>query len=255
MADIEKLRREWLAEEAATFQGWDFSRLDGRMIEEPLPWDYGEVVKQHLRPEHKLLDMHTGGGEILLSLNHPHKNTCVTEGYQPNYELCVEQLAPLGITVRQIFDDDIDNIPYDDNAFDVVLNKHGAFDMREVDRVLKPGGVFITQQVGQENNRELTNTLIGNGIRPYMQHDRKSNQKLVESAGFAVIQSGEHFQMVRFLDVGAAVYCAKIIEWEFPGFSVERFFDALLNLQNILEKQGYIEACWHRFFLVCERET
>ncbi|MCL2408772.1 MAG: class I SAM-dependent methyltransferase [Oscillospiraceae bacterium] len=255
MADIEKLRREWLAEEAAAFQGWDFSRLDGRMIEEPLPWDYNEVVKQHLRPEHKLLDMHTGGGEILLSLNHPPKNICVTESYPPNVELCNRELAPLGITVRQIFNDDLDKIPFGDNEFDVVLNRHGTFDSSEVGRVLKPDGVFITQQVGQENSRELTKLLVGDGIRPYLQHDRKSNQKLVESAGFTIMQSGEHFQMVRFLDVSAVVYYAKIIEWEFPAFSVDSCFDALLNLQNILEKQGYIEACWHRFYLVCKRGT
>jgi len=56
-----------------------------------------------------------------------------------------------------------------------------------------------------------------------------------------------------FTDIGAIVYFAKIIEWEFPNFSVSRCFDALLNLQNILEKQGCIESREHRFFLVCKK--
>ena len=36
----------------------------------------------------KLLNIETGGGEFLLSLNHPKHNTSVIEGYQPNVELC-----------------------------------------------------------------------------------------------------------------------------------------------------------------------
>ena len=36
----------------------------------------------------KLLDMETGGGEFLLSLNHSKHNTSAIEGYQPNVELC-----------------------------------------------------------------------------------------------------------------------------------------------------------------------
>ncbi len=31
--------------EAAAFQGWEFSWLDGRFEEEPRPWDWGTVVR------------------------------------------------------------------------------------------------------------------------------------------------------------------------------------------------------------------
>jgi hypothetical protein len=97
--NTDTLRQTWLAEESAPFSGWDFSRLDGRMITEPLPWNYRTIVERCLRPNFKLLDMGTGGGEFLLSLNHPPQNTCVTEAYPPNIELCFKQLAPLRITV------------------------------------------------------------------------------------------------------------------------------------------------------------
>lgn len=62
----ENLIDEWLAEErAAHIHGWDFSRIDGKFDEErDLPWNYENLIKQHLSPDVKLLDIDTGGGRI-----------------------------------------------------------------------------------------------------------------------------------------------------------------------------------------------
>ncbi|WP_346916771.1 hypothetical protein [Clostridium sp.] len=38
----------------------------------------------YLKTEHRLLDMGTGGGEFLLTLDHPFYNTVVTESYPSN---------------------------------------------------------------------------------------------------------------------------------------------------------------------------
>ena len=46
----------------AEFSGWDFSWLDERWIESPLPWDYGQRVRDRLVGVTWLLDMGTGGG-------------------------------------------------------------------------------------------------------------------------------------------------------------------------------------------------
>lgn len=54
---------EWLnGERAAHIHGRDFSRIDGRYVEDALPWDFREGILQYLLPEHKLLDIDTGGG-------------------------------------------------------------------------------------------------------------------------------------------------------------------------------------------------
>ena len=90
-------REQWLREEKAAFEGWDFSYLKGRCISEALPWEYRGILAEYLKPDDMLLDMGTGGGEFLLSLDHPPKQTCVTEAYPPNIALCHERLAPLGI--------------------------------------------------------------------------------------------------------------------------------------------------------------
>ena len=62
----------WKTEEhVAHIHGWDFSHIEGRYTEETdMPWDYRHIILDYLKPEMKLLDIDTGGGEILLSLHH-----------------------------------------------------------------------------------------------------------------------------------------------------------------------------------------
>ncbi|WP_317411968.1 class I SAM-dependent methyltransferase, partial [Clostridium baratii] len=153
-----KLKELWKREENNTFKGWDFSYLENRWVDEELPWNYRDILKKYLNPDYKLLDMGTGGGEFLLSLNHPYNNTSVTEMWEPNVKLCKERLEPLGIEVKQVFNDD--DLPFEDDTFDIIINRHASFDIKEVRRILKPNGIFITQQVGGKNNEVLSKALI-----------------------------------------------------------------------------------------------
>ena len=142
----EELRMIWEKEESiAHIKGWDFSHIYGRYEEEnSLPWDYKTIIHEMLLDDMKLLDYDTGGGEFLLSLRHPYENTAATEGYPPNVQLCREKLLPLGIDLRECAD--ASHIPFDDNSFDIIINRHGDFYPPEIRRLLKPGGLFITQQ-------------------------------------------------------------------------------------------------------------
>ena len=150
-----ELIKRWKAEEEiAHIHGWDFSHIEGRYMEEDdLPWDYRDEILRYLKPEMRILDIDTGGGEFLLSLNHPYSNTAATENYPPNVDLCRETLLPLGIDFRAA--DGKSVLPFEDASFDLVIDRHGDFNPREIYRVLKPGGLFITQQVGAENDREI----------------------------------------------------------------------------------------------------
>ena len=162
-----ELIKRWKAEEEiAHIHGWDFSHIEGRYMEEDdLPWDYREEILRYLKPEMRILDIDTGGGEFLLSLNHPNENTAATENYPPNVDLCREKLLPLGIDFRAA--DGKGVLPFDDASFDMVINRHGDFNPDEIHRVLKPGGLFITQQVGAENDRELVELLCGQTDLPF----------------------------------------------------------------------------------------
>lgn len=250
----DELLNKWLEEEkAAHIYGWDFSHIRGRYEEEnDLPWDYGQVVKEFLTPDMKLLDIDTGGAEFLLSLGHPHQNLSATEAYPPNVELCGNKLIPLGVDFRQA--DGGGLLPFRSQSFDMVINRHGDFNANEIRRVLKPGGFFITEQVGAENDRELVELLLQETLPlPFPEQFLKIVQEKFESAGFVTLRAEEVYRPIKFWDVGALVWFARIIQWEFPGFSVIDCLPGLYRAQEVLERRGVIDGRIHRFLLVVRK--
>lgn len=249
----EELRKLWKAEEAiAHIKGWDFSHIEGRYTsEDSLPWDYRAAILEYLRPQMQLLDIDTGGGEFLLSLNHPHRNTAAMENYLPNITLCAETLLPLGIDFRP--GSGGGPLPFEDSRFDLVINRHGDFHADEIYRVLKPGGLFITQQVGADNDRALVRLLCGDLPPAFPEQHLAIVEEKFRRAGFTLLRGQEAFTPIRFYDVGAFVWFARIIQWEYPGFSVDTHFDRLLEAQQLLETLGVIEGLTHRFFLIAQK--
>ena len=246
--DRDALIAAWKAEEEiANIHGWDFSHVAGRVVEDPLPWDYREEILRHLKPEMRILDIDTGGGEFLLSLQHPYKNTAATENYMPNVELCRQTLLPLGIDFRQA--DGNGPLPFADASFDMVLNRHGDLNPAEIYRVLKPGGLFITQQVGAKNDWELVELLCGQTELPFPDQYLHILSDRFCQTGFEMIEAKESFRPIRFYDVGALVWFARIIEWEFPGFSVDSCLDQLFAVHESLTQEFVISGTAHRIFL------
>ncbi len=248
-----ELKTMWKSEEDCAFiKGWDFSHIHGRYKEEDnLPWDYEAIIRSVLQDDMRLLDYDTGGGEFLLSLQHPPENTAATEGYPPNVKLCKDRLLPLGIDLREC--KDAEKIPFEDESFDIIINRHGDFFPPEIRRLLKPGGLFITQQVGSENDRELVDAVLPGAGKPFPHNNLQEQREAFEKAGFDIVKADEAFCPICFYDVGAFVWFARIIEWEFPGFSVDRCFDRLLQLQEIIERDGKIAGTTHRYLIVAKK--
>ena len=248
-----KLLEYLKSEELKTITGWDFSYLDGRWESEDLPWNYQDIVLKYLKNDYKLLDIGTGGGEVLLTFNHPSKNITVTEGYKPNYELCLKKLKPLGIRVLNYVGDELLK-EIDDNEFDIVINRHESYNEAELFRILKPNGLFITQQVGAYNNQDLATFFDPNHVNqfPEMTLDKSVN-RLMEN-GFEIIKSNECYPTLKFYDLGSIAYFAKIIEWEFLNFSVDKHFDKFLILQDIINEKGYITSTEHRFMIIAKKK-
>jgi hypothetical protein len=53
----------------APIAGWDFSWIRDRSSVDRLPWHYGAVVARYAAGAQSMLDMGTGGGEVLSSLD------------------------------------------------------------------------------------------------------------------------------------------------------------------------------------------
>lgn len=239
-------------EEAAHIRGWDFSHIHGRYEEEmDLPWDYGKIIKQYLSDIMDILDYDTGGGEFLLSFKHPFHRTAATEGYPPNVELCKKVLLPLGIDFK-VCDNPAD-IPFENESFDLIINRHGDFNAKELYRLLRKGGMFVTEQVGGDNDRDLVERVLPGTKKPFPHLHLKEQKKVFEAAGFQVIKGEEAYRPIKFYDIGAFVWFAHIIEWEFPGFSVDRCFEQLLKMQETIENKGSVDGTIHRYLIIAKK--
>lgn len=247
-----ELKEYLLKEESHAFKGWDFSYLKGRWENEDLPWSYREIVSCHLKNDSVILDMGTGGGELLESFHHPYHLTSVTEAYPPNIKLCLENLKPKGITVYPIEQDDI-LIDVPSRHYDIVLNHHESFQEAEVYRVLKPQGLFITQQVGAYNNKDLATFFDEKHENQFPEMTLEKTVKRLEDNGFKVLFKNEYYPKIKFFDLGAIAFFAKIISWEFLNFSVESNLDKFDELNVLLEKKGYIESTEHRFMIIARK--
>lgn len=252
--NTDELKTYWLSEqEKAHINGWDFSYIADRFDseEELLPWDYETVVNRYRKDTDRLLDIDTGGGEFLLSLGHPRELTFATEDYPPNVELCRRKFAEQGIGFCEM--GDYSKMPFPDESFDIVINRHGEYDPEELFRVLRPGGVFVTQQVGESNDRDLVEMLLPGLPVQYPEHDLAHNVKKFTDAGFTILEKCEAFPPITFRETGALVWFARIIEWEFVGFEVEKCFDRLLAVEEEIRKNGSVSSKAHRFYLAARK--
>ncbi len=229
------MRAAWEAEERAPFAGWDFSHLAGRWEDPAPPWDYLARAGELLAQSTSALDIGTGGGERLLALRaHWPARVVAMEDYPPNVLMAQRCLAPYGAAVVHAATDERHIHPFADGAFDLVLNRHNALHVDEVVRMLRPGGVLLTQQVHGLWAEDL---LAAFGVKP--QWPDATPDKYVpwlRAAGLRVEDVRTWWGALRFFDVGAVVYYLKNIPWEVPGFSVQRDWEALLTLQRQLER-------------------
>ncbi len=197
--------------------------------------------------------MGTGGGEFLSLLQPLPPNTYATEGYAPNVPIAKERLESLGVKVYAIIDDDENaNLPFEDNQFDLIINKHESYTPNEIFRILKPNCQFITQQVGGLNDMELNELLGANMDCEWDYWDLEYAIKELEKAGMQIIEQKEDFPLNRFFDIGAIVYHLKAISWQISDFSLEKYFDMLIKLHNKIQEKGYIDIKNHRFFIIAQ---
>jgi hypothetical protein len=253
--DKDALLTQWQKEEKAGISGWDFSRLAGRWYNDPLPWHYKKIVRDHLRRNDHLLDMGTGGGELLRSFHHDPALTSVTEAWEPNVKLLEGTLAQRGVAVYAVPKDEPAQLPVPDASQDIILNSHAAFDAELVFSKLKPGGLFITEQVGATNNFALSRFLVPDYTPAFPDNTMLHTVADFDHAGMEIIQADTAHPTMTFFDVGAVVYYASIIPWEFPGFSVAQAKDQLFVLQGLIETHRRIVTKEDRFLVMARKPS
>jgi len=243
----------------APFEGWDFSWIRKRSRVEKLPWHYPTEVARLARDARSMLDMGTGGGEVLARLKRRAPLTVATEGWAPNVPIAAQRLRPLGVHVvwEEGCPDNFANygtrgrIPFANATFDLACNRHDAFFAPEVARVLRPGGTFITQQLDHHSYDDFYTAL---DLNPPDEPDSwlPRAQQQVEDAGLTTQRAERADEVQYFDDVGALIYYLRVVSWAVLGFDVESCMPALRRLHERMEREPLVVR-QKRFLLVATK--
>ena len=247
------MRSKWTYEDLvaaaleAPFSGWNFDYLNGRVRKCELQWSYEDLARTEITQLSRILDLNTGGGETLTNVLQSRRPALVvaTESWPPNVPVAREHLEPRKISLRPHRVSE--PLPAEDGEFTLVLNRHGACDLAELHRVLTPGGIYLTQQVGRLNDVEL-NTALGAPAPGYrdtatLEHDSAD----LDRHGFEIADSGEAFAEYGFSDIGAVVYHLQAVPWQVPQFDVEVYDRALRKLDTQIRTVGEFTVRHHRY--------
>jgi SAM-dependent methyltransferase len=242
---------QWTREAAAPFVGWDFSYLRTRMTEAEPDWDYLALARAAMSRSHDILDVATGGGEVLSALGPFAGRVRATEGYVPNLAVARDRLEPLGVAVFQA--NTASGMPFDDASFDLVLNRHGGFRPEEMYRVLKRGGVFLSQQVGGDN---LADLIADFGARPkWPDNTLERIAARFRNLGGVLTRAEAWRGAVTFTDVGAIVYFLKAVPWVVDDFDVTRHLGALEALERRRASGRPLRFTYSRFLIEARKAS
>ncbi|OXM83187.1 class I SAM-dependent methyltransferase [Paenibacillus rigui] len=215
--------------------GWDFSSVRSRIEGEERDV-YEESAKRCGRSA-LWLDIGTGGGERIL----PHAEEALLlvgiDRSESMVRTAVDNGRKLAKPNVRFLRMDARRLDFPDGFFDLVTCRHSAFDANEAARVLRPGGYFLTQQVG-ERDKWLLKQAFGRG------------QHLDTQAGALLQKYKEELSAAAFREL-------EILEWDTVEYyeSVDDL-SFLLAHTPIIPDYGQMEgdaACLARF--VAEHST
>jgi SAM-dependent methyltransferase len=238
---------------AVPITGWDFSWLDGRASEERPPWGYSGLVAQRLATVASALDIQTGGGEVLAGLDVWPPLLVATETWAPNAAVAGPRLGARGGRLVMTSEDH-PGLPFRAASFDLVTSRHPVVTWwDEVARVLRPGGSFLSQQVGAGTVAELAEVVLG-PLPPGPGRRTPDRARVgAEEAGLVVSRLEEARLRTEFHDIGAVVYFLRLVVWIVPDFSVDRYRPALRRLHDRIQAEGSFVTYSRRFLIEATR--
>jgi SAM-dependent methyltransferase len=135
--------------------GWDFSTVQCEV--DGLGLDlYGEVMKK-TGASTVLLDIGTGGGEAVLSISGSVLLAVGIDRSSGMIETAQRNLRQKQVSNVRFLLMDAEHLVFPDGFFDVISCRHADFNAQEVYRVLRPGGIFMTQQVSEGDKWNIKN--------------------------------------------------------------------------------------------------
>lgn len=230
-------------ERARSFSGWSFGDVDVTPLEPGPPWDYVAIARERASRAGRVLDLGTGGGEVLArAMDGLSGRVVATEEWDVNAPIARRRLAALGVPVVR---SSSLILPFRDASVDLVLDRHEALSPSEVARVLHPGGSLVTQQCGHDDWAELwpffpNRVELGDHFRAYADG--------LSAAGMTVTAT-RHYRKVALGTLGDLVFMLLLQPWWLPRFDPIRDIDTLLAVEDSLRTQDGIVLTESRYLL------
>jgi len=232
-------------------RGWDFSQI--KFSSEGPRINYCRVVESYLDRNQKLLDIGTGGGEKFLKFAPKVKKAIGIDVDPKMVETARENLRKSGLSNVKFEVCDSEKLRFGGQEFDVVIDRQAPFNPKEVARVLKPGGVFITQQVSEGdklNFKEIFRRGDSYGIKSgtlknrYLRELREAGMKIIEEKTANTIEYYRSMDDVIFLLANTPIV---------PDFDFEREQDKLKQIEERFKTKKGIRTNAERFLIVAKK--
>lgn len=247
-------------EAVGTRRGWDFSKMKSE--KEPLSWDYEKIVLKYLKKTDRVLDIGTGGGEFFIKLA-PHFQKGV--GIDLDTEMIKAAKENLPKTLKNkisFLKMDAEHLDIPKQSFDIVINRHSTVFPFQVNKVLKTGGYFITQQVGGENAENIHKIFNWPSNKEYWTNFWRKKGKLPQGVenlsrqfrnlGFAIERKESEKVNYWFKDVPSLIFWLKSVPLP-EKFEIKKHWEKVNKFIEKYSTPKGIETNQHRVLLVVKR--
>ena len=233
--------------------GWDFSRV--RFERGPVLWDYVDVARQYLKPMDRVLDLGTGGGEIFFSLAPCFGKGIGIDENPAMIEAARHNLSALAINNVSVMQMEASELHFDANEFDVVLLRHISVYVSEILRVLRPGGYFITQIVGQRSSLNFLKAFDWTpaSFGPDWWQSVAELADQFRSLGCHILAQAEYDVPYWFKDVESFMFWLMAVPWPEP-IELDKHWPNINRILETYQTDRGIETNEHRGLLIVQKK-
>jgi len=251
---VYKINYKKIYDRVGSLMGWDFSKIAKRKKVVGKKWDFLKIIKKYINKETILLDIGTGGGEMLLRVAKFVKKAYGIDKSKSMIITARKNLKKSKLSNVEFILADAKRLPFPKEFFDVVISRHAPFYAGELFRVLRPGGFFITQQV-KEKDKQNIKTIFGRG-QMFSQRDGVLMNKYIKELkhkGFKILKKDTYNAVEYYKTIDDLIFLLKntpII----PDFDLKKDEKNIKKIEERYKTKYGIKTNLSRFLIVCKKE-
>ena len=229
--------------------GWDFSKLDKGVAVKNQKWDFTAVVGKYITKNSILLDLGTGSGEKIISFAKKCKRVC---GIDNSKFMIAKAKQNVKLKNAEFKIGDNNKVPYGNKTFDIIASRHAPINFKEAYRVMKEGGLLITQQVGEMDKQNIKD-IFGRGQSYCKKHGKLIDEyiKKAKDAGFNVSVK-YHYHSTEYYKLPDLIFLLEntpII----PGFNLKKDMPFLKIIKKKFSYKLGIKTGSCRYLLIMKK--